>query len=158
MATVTSDEDIQNGIQQRERSPWGTILLLPAALAAVWIAAEYNAEKSPCRKPIHGEEYIVELQLFCNIGGYLLIAEGGLGVIYGCIAKTCLRNNVSAMKVIGYFCCLPLACAFLFFYLAWAAIGLFMYNVQMRKSCKDTDIGAVILAWSLIPYCLIARM
>lgn len=130
----------------------GTILLLPLAIAIVIIGSEYT-ESSPCYVPIIGQdEYIIELQLFCYIAGYLQIGFSALV----CLANACaLHSEGHRSRLMKQSVNAPSFCLFLF-YLAWAGIGMIIYCQQMTDECRKENIAKVMIAWSIFQYLMAA--
>jgi len=109
---------------------------LPAAIAALIIASQTDWDDSPCNDET---AYTIDLINFLYIAGGIQVGFAGLYTLGQCCkAEECLK----AMS--GSVACLSA------FYFAWAIIGLYMYDQQMSDECKSSDIGIMILSWSVI--------
>eukprot|EP00483_Globobulimina_turgida_P001871 UN01873 len=137
-------------IQGRQEEIGGgcACILLPAAIAAVVIASQYDADASPCG----GSTFTIDLQLFLYIVGYIQIGYCALHLCIACCSNSCSEENkASLLRLVRAPDCLLLC-----FYLSFAGIGLYMYCNQMSEGgCKQEPIAMMILAWSIIQYALI---
>eukprot|EP01084_Bolivina_argentea_P222037 375926_1 len=140
-------QTFQNPQNQKQAQNSCFCLALAPAIAAVVIASQYN-EDSPCAL----DEYTIDLQLFLNIAGYLTIAWAGVVICCECvmIAIDSTEGKLKANQCLSF----P-ACMFLLFNLAWAGVGLYMYEEEMSPNCQEESIAIMILAWSCIQYCAI---
>merc|ERR1712087_360622 len=87
------------------------------------------------------------------MGGSIGIVGICLGCCMACLKMTGADESTlaTATALIGG----PACCMFLF-NIAWAGVGLYMYEEEMNPDCQDEDIGTMVFAWSLIQYCIIA--
>ena len=151
-------QDTINAVQSnRDSGPSClNVLLLPTAIAAVVVASQYEEDKklNPCYYPkgyvTNGEKYVIELQLFCYIAGYVQIGFSALV----CLAQSCALFRADSKGTIMNVVNAPSFCLFVA-YLVWAGIGLYMYDRQMTDLCKEQDIAKVIAARSIFQYCLL---
>eukprot|EP01084_Bolivina_argentea_P072606 131833_1 len=118
------------------------LIFLSPAIAAIVIAASYDEASSPCG----GTEYTRDLDTFLYIGG-------GIQLVYGTfalVARMCTIATGHDFSSLGR----ADGCEGLFL-LVWAGIGLYMYDNEMSEECQEEPIGQMILAWSVIPFCMI---
>mmetsp|Transcript_44420 Transcript_44420/g.71146 ORF Transcript_44420/g.71146 Transcript_44420/m.71146 type:complete len:202 (+) Transcript_44420:18-623(+) len=132
---------------------WRTVLceavcFLPFAIAAIVIAAQYDATTSECAN----EQLIIDLATFLYVAGFVLVAEFVLHVLVRCasIKASPLRlAAVSSLTTCG-------DCCFVTFHVIWAGIGLYMYIDEMTAGCQQEAIGQMLLAWSISIYVLLS--
>lgn len=133
---LTRQASVQR-IQENQDNVGGCISFcyLPAAIAAIIIAKQYDESSSACA----GKQYTVDLVDFLLIAGGIQI---GYSVLY--FLGLCLRQE-SCMKGLNQ----CYSCIGLFFF-AWSVIGLVIYDQQMSSECQNEPIGIMILSWSVI--------
>ena len=142
--------------QKQQQSQACQFCMLAPAICAVVIAAEYS-DYSPCGDSYTGSElletgpYTVDLVTYLQVAGYLTIAWTGLVIFCTCIGK-CSSSDESQIKLQQAL--LAPACCFLLFNLAWAAVGLYIWDNEMSQDCQDSHVGSMILAWGVIQYSL----
>eukprot|EP01083_Nonionella_stella_P278800 948184_1 len=119
-----------------------SVVGIATAIAAIVIAALYDKETSPCGN----ESYVIELQLFLHVAGYLTLSVDFLFINHWCCGLPSLRAKTmhKFMITLCYTC--------LLFLLVWDAIGFYMYANQMSEDCQQTDIAIMILALGIIQY------
>eukprot|EP01084_Bolivina_argentea_P073550 133460_1 len=123
-------------------------ILLPAAIAAVVVASQYNEDESVCND---GTQYTMDLQFFLYLVGYMQIGYGALHLCVTCCSQSCSEENKqSLLRLVRAPDCLLLC-----FYLAMGGIGFYMYDNQMSDACKEEGIAIMIFAWSIVQYALI---
>ena len=121
---------------------------LAPAIVAVVIASEYN-ENAACGTQEPEGGYTIDLVTFLNVAGYLAIAWGGFILVCNCFARCAFGNDEEAQLKCQQILLAPALCILLF-NISWASVGLYMYDNEFTDGCKDTSIGKMILAWSII--------
>eukprot|EP01083_Nonionella_stella_P133877 407163_1 len=120
-------------------------ILFCVSIAAIFIASAYEKDKdsSPCND---GTKYTVGLQTFLYVGAGTHFIY--YGIWHSVLADFSGHNNKGAIHWLS----LGIVHIIL---LAWAVIGLVMNSDQLSKECQDEAIGRMIVAWSVVPFCLL---
>lgn len=113
---------------------------LPAAIAGLVIASQYDKETSPCND---GPKYYVDLVTFLYVAGGIQCGYSALYFLGLCLQKeSCMKSLNQIYSCIGIF------------FFAWSVVGLVIYDQQMSKECQNEPIGKMILSWCVIQLAL----
>eukprot|EP01084_Bolivina_argentea_P306211 529098_1 len=124
------------------------IAILGPSIAALVVGIQYPAD-SIC----NDEEYTIDLKDFLVIAGGAYIGWFCLGCFIMCCGALCCSERSQLQFKLVVFA--VFACPLLIWSLAWAIIGLIIYDQQMSGYCQTEPIGQMICAWSAIQITLI---
>ena len=114
---------------------------LPAAIAAIVIASQYDKETSPCNDG--NPKYLVDLVTFLYVAGGIQCGFSALYFLGLCSQKeSCMKSLNQIYSCLGLF------------FFAWSVVGLIIYDQQMSKQCQNEPIGIMILSWCVIQLAL----
>lgn len=113
--------------------------LLPS-IAAIIVAIGYDRETSPCND--NTIAYTVALDTYLYIGGGYQIGITLLGLVCNFLSDQVFRLQIGGGVIL----------------FIWIIIGLNIYTYQMSGLCKSTPIAMMMLAWCIIPLCVMGMV
>eukprot|EP00484_Ammonia_sp_Unknown_P009831 CAMPEP_0197057306 /NCGR_PEP_ID=MMETSP1384-20130603/95575_1 /TAXON_ID=29189 /ORGANISM="Ammonia sp." /LENGTH=211 /DNA_ID=CAMNT_0042491681 /DNA_START=16 /DNA_END=651 /DNA_ORIENTATION=- len=146
----TSLEYLGSGASSLQTSSLGSQLtcsacFLPQAIAAIVIAALYDASTSECAN----EEFVIDLPTFLYVAGFAQLADFMLHCCAMCgTSRVVSPDRTAALMRFT----MAESCCFAIFHLIWAGIGWYIYIDEMSPECEHEAIGKMVLAWNIIIY------
>lgn len=110
----------------------------PIGTAAVIIAFQYGSTSNACAE----KEYLIDLFSYLYVVGCIQIIQVGIFSL-----NSCLHSHMSLQLQLDILKLMMIGSIILnVFYIIWAAIGLYIYDVQMSESCQNEPISEMLLA------------
>lgn len=132
--------------EKQQNGQAANFCLLAPAIVAVVIASEYN-ENAACGTDEPDGGYTVDLVAYLNTAGYITIGWAAFVLTCNCFMR-CVCSAENQLKAAQALIA-PVFC-FILFQIAWASVGLYMYDNEFSDGCKDTSIAKMILSWGII--------